>query len=186
MYRTAHQTLTEAGYEHYEISNYAKLSKGMKVNPEAEEDGSRSPYRCRHNLIYWKHDPFLAFGMGATSFACGGRLARPRTLPEYIGWVQRGGRQQELTGFQEEPEDAEGSFGNLVEAFMVGLRMRHGLDLKEVEEEHGSVNLERAMDALTPHMNSGLLEVTGGGRLRLASPEGFLFSNSVLVSLFSL
>jgi putative oxygen-independent coproporphyrinogen III oxidase len=50
MYRTAQQTLTTAGYEHYEISNYAQSGRA-----------------CQHNQVYWKNQPYYAFGMGAAS-----------------------------------------------------------------------------------------------------------------------
>ena len=54
MYRTAQQHLTAAGYDHYEISNYAKPG-----------------YQCRHNRVYWENRSFYGFGMGRNEL-CGG------------------------------------------------------------------------------------------------------------------
>ncbi len=42
----------------------------------------------------------------------------------------------------------------------------------------------RALACLEPHITEKLVELTPGGRIRLSSPQGFLFSNAVLVSLF--
>ncbi|HCF27176.1 MAG TPA: coproporphyrinogen III oxidase, partial [Cyanobacteria bacterium UBA11049] len=50
MYRLAQQTLTRAGFQHYEVSNYAKPG-----------------YQCRHNRVYWENRPYYGFGMGAAS-----------------------------------------------------------------------------------------------------------------------
>ena len=51
MYYLAKDKLNLAGYEHYEISNFAR--------PE---------YRCRHNIIYWKLEPYISLGAGAHSY----------------------------------------------------------------------------------------------------------------------
>lgn len=54
MYRLAATTLTAAGYDHYEISNYA-----------------RPGYTCRHNQVYWRNNPYYGFGMGAPAMFMG-------------------------------------------------------------------------------------------------------------------
>ncbi|MDY7021626.1 MAG: radical SAM family heme chaperone HemW, partial [Cyanobacteriota bacterium] len=51
MYRLAQKMLTQAGYTHYEVSNYAQPG-----------------YECRHNLVYWRCLPYYGFGMGAASY----------------------------------------------------------------------------------------------------------------------
>lgn len=60
-------TLEEAGYCHYEISNYALPGR-----------------ECRHNTAYWLGKPFLGLGSGAHSFIDGKRLANPDEVEEYI------------------------------------------------------------------------------------------------------
>ena len=64
MYRLGRELLAAAGYEHYEISNYA-----------------RPGYQCRHNLIYWQMLPFYGFGMGAASDWGTGRFFSPPHAP---------------------------------------------------------------------------------------------------------
>ena len=71
MYQMGQQVLTSAGYEHYEISNYAQRG-----------------HQCRHNRVYWENRPYYGFGMGAASYVEGKRFTRPRKTQEYYQWVQ--------------------------------------------------------------------------------------------------
>ena len=58
---------SQAGYEHYELSNYALPG-----------------HQCRHNLTYWSGSrPFYGFGLGAASCLEGRRASRPRTMDRY-------------------------------------------------------------------------------------------------------
>lgn len=56
----------QAGYEHYELSNYALPG-----------------HACAHNLMYWHSRPFYGFGLGAASLLGGQRLSRPRAMSQY-------------------------------------------------------------------------------------------------------
>jgi oxygen-independent coproporphyrinogen-3 oxidase len=56
---------------HVQISNYAKPG-----------------HRSRHNQVYWKCQPYYAFGLGAASYTRGRRFSRPRGMQEYESWVQ--------------------------------------------------------------------------------------------------
>lgn len=67
MYRDACDTLCRAGFEHYEISNFAR--------PGA---------RCRHNLHYWNNDRYFGFGVSAYSFDGRSRFGSGRDLDAYI------------------------------------------------------------------------------------------------------
>ena len=62
--------LSEAGYLHYEISNWAK------------KDNKRD-YQCRHNVQYWQGEPYLGFGVGAHGYARGVRTANVKSIGEY-------------------------------------------------------------------------------------------------------
>ncbi|HEY9667943.1 MAG TPA: radical SAM family heme chaperone HemW [Coleofasciculaceae cyanobacterium] len=179
MYRMAQQVLTSAGYEHYEISNYALPG-----------------HQCRHNRVYWENRLYYGFGMGAASYVEGQRFTRPRTRREYYAWVQQfidaGGV---LEGPELSVEDV------LLETLMLGLRLAQGLSLSTLSQQFGEKTLKQIWMALHPYYCKGWVELIGinakaiywgdaqslpaFGYLRLSDPEGFLFSNTVLANLFS-
>ena len=179
MYRTAQQILTSAGYDHYEISNYALPS-----------------HQCRHNRVYWENRPFYGFGMGAASYVQGYRFTRPRTRKEYYLWVKK---LMEVDGVLDCPKTPAEDI--LLETLMLGLRLAEGLNLSILNQQFGEATLEKIWVCLQPHYRHGWVEVldTEGqavelqeasrlpitGKLRLTDPEGFLFSNTVLADLFA-
>lgn len=67
MYELADHVLTDAGYEQYEISNWAFPGR-----------------ECRHNLQYWMGDPYLGFGAGAHGYAAGYRYSNVLAIRQYI------------------------------------------------------------------------------------------------------
>ena len=66
LYAIALDTLTQAGYEHYEISNFA-----------------RAGHRCEHNANYWRNGDYLGLGVGAASYLDGERAVHTRDLEVY-------------------------------------------------------------------------------------------------------
>ena len=160
MYRQAQKILTQAGYGHYEISNYA-----------------RQGYQCRHNRVYWENRPYYGFGMGAASYVNKQRFNRPRTRAEYYDWVEKGAVVDSL------PLDWEDV---LLEKLMLGLRLAEGVSLGEIKEEFGEEIVEKIFVCLEPYFQKGWVDFCAGktGHLRLTDPEGFLFSNTVLADLF--
>ncbi len=166
MYRLAQQTLTAAGYEHYEISNYAL--------PNA---------RCRHNLTYWRNLPYYGFGMGAASYVGGDRFTRPRKTQEYYQWIAAGCKWQ-VTPLTEEDR--------FLETLMLGLRLTQGIDLRAIAAEFGGERLARLRDCVRRYQACGWVEAIASVEspavdewLRLADPEGLLFSNTVLAEIFN-
>ncbi|MBW4630420.1 MAG: radical SAM family heme chaperone HemW [Iphinoe sp. HA4291-MV1] len=157
MYRMAQEILTGAGYEHYEISNYAQPG-----------------HQCRHNRVYWENRPYYGFGMGAASYVEGKRFTRPRKTKEYYQWVQDGGVIDcEVTS----PDEV------LLETLMLGLRLAEGVSLVVLVERFGEEKVEKIHECLQPYFEKGWVEVVQG-KLRLSDPDGFLFSNVVLAGLF--
>ena len=179
MYELAQEILTSAGYEHYEISNYALPG-----------------HQCRHNRVYWENRPYYGFGMGAASYVQGCRFTRPRTRREYYAWVQQ---LIEAGGVVDCPKTPKADI--LLETLMLGLRLAEGLSLSALTQQFGEKTLEQIWTALQPHYRQGWVEVVGHhqevielhssqilptvGQLRLSDPQGFLFSNTVLADLFS-
>jgi putative oxygen-independent coproporphyrinogen III oxidase len=164
MYRIAQQNLTAAGYDHYEISNYAK--------PD---------YQCRHNLTYWHNLPYYAFGMGAASNLDDRRFTRPRKTQEYYQWIADG------CNWKEAPNtSAEDRF---LETLMLGLRLSRGVSLRSIESEFGIDKVTSLLKCLERYQRSGWVEIvtveSGDRWLKLSDPEGLLFSNVVLTEIFS-
>jgi putative oxygen-independent coproporphyrinogen III oxidase len=174
MYRIAHHTLTAAGYEHYEISNYAKPG-----------------FQCRHNRVYWENRPFYGFGMGATSYLNGDRFPRPRQIEAYDHWAKA-----LASGLPEsaaiDPQEL------LLDTLMVGLRLAEGLSITDLSDQFGTNLIHQVLQTVQRYLAVGwveMLDAQGNSlteltdlatvqRLRLTTPEGFMFSNVVLVELF--
>lgn len=171
MYRLTQQLLTEAGYEHYEVSNYA-----------------RAGYQCRHNRVYWENQPYYGFGMGAASYVNGKRFTRPRTRREYYAWLEAG-------AIIDTPTISAKDW--LLETLMLGLRLAEGISLSQFDPS----TLDRMKVCLRSFHSRGWVEVINKqqqvisldnidasskstNRLRLSDPEGFLFSNTILAALF--
>ncbi|GFH24094.1 activating signal cointegrator 1 complex subunit 3 isoform B [Haematococcus lacustris] len=87
MFAGATLTLRRAGYEHYEVSNYALPG-----------------HRCRHNQVYWAGAPYYAFGLGAASYLEGRRFSRPAAMKAYMQWVQEQQPGGPLPGAHSAPE----------------------------------------------------------------------------------
>ncbi|TAG57917.1 MAG: coproporphyrinogen III oxidase [Oscillatoriales cyanobacterium] len=195
MYRLAQEILTDAGYEHYEISNYA-----------------RPGYQCQHNRVYWENRPYYGLGMGAASYVEGRRLTRPRKTQEYYQWVrnlsettsaataQLGGETQTDIHPAIEPNFQVSDNDVLLETLMLGLRLAEGVSLSALTEKFTQQTVDQIWHCLQPYWRQGLVEIVNAGaiatlaegeklllsgNLRLSDPEGFLFSNTILADLFS-
>lgn len=179
MYRAAQHILTTNGFQHYEISNYAKPG-----------------YQCRHNCVYWENRPFYGFGMGATSYLGDERFARPRKTWEYYEWVEKSGKETEKKaegGGQPFDRVFPPPNPDLLDTVMLGLRLAAGLNLAELAETFGAEAIARLWQCLQPFMKKGWVTINPeppadqqpiAGNLKLTDPEGFLFSNQVLTAIF--
>ncbi len=108
-YLLTHQILMAAGYEHYEISNFAKPG-----------------FRAKHNSVYWKGEEYLAFGPGASGFSDGVRYSVPADTVEFCRTEGR------LAPIIEEYIDREEARR---EAVLLGLRLSDGIDLSLLPSE---------------------------------------------------
>src|SRR6266481_355937 len=152
-YEMAQESLGAAGYHHYEISNWAKPG-----------------FESRHNLKYWRREPYLGFGAGAHSFSGAERWANAHDAATYVNAIQSGclpvERQERLT-----VESA------LEEELFLGLRQLDGIDVARIERMYG-VALAGRFDPLA---SAGLVE-REGGVVRVA-PGRLSVSNEVFVEL---
>ena len=152
-YETACSVLGSEGYEHYEISNWA-----------------RPGFASRHNLKYWRREAYLGFGAGAHSFSGKERWANAHDAAAYVTAIQSG----KLPMEQHEVVTAESA---LEEELFLGLRQLQGIDLGRIEREYG-VELTKRFARLD---SSGLIE-RDGNVVRLA-PGRVSASNEVFVEL---
>jgi len=152
-YEMAQEALGAAGYHHYEISNWAKPG-----------------FESKHNLKYWRREPYLGFGAGAHSFSGTERWANAHDAAGYVAAVQNG----RLPVEQHEKLTAESA---LEEELFLGLRQLDGIDLGRIEQEYG-VTLAGKFDPLAL---AGLVK-REGSLVRLA-PERLSVSNEVFVEL---
>ena len=162
MYRLTQKTLTAAGYEHYEVSNYALPG-----------------YQCRHNRVYWKNQPYYGFGMGAAGYVSGRRFSRPRTRREYYAWLEAGAI---VDAPQTDPTDY------ILETLMLGLRLADGVDLtfdrQTVKKIWSCLKPYRDRGWIEVGNDAKIDSVNIPKTVRLSDPEGFLFSNTILAALF--
>ncbi len=153
MYLAAIDTLTAAGYEHYEVSNLA-----------------RPGHRCQHNETYWTGGQYFAAGPGAARFIAGRRETNHRSTTTYIQRVLAGQSpvaESETLG----PEDAAR------ERLVFALRRLEGIDLATFAAVTGYSATELGGAALARFVELGLLQQTGK-RLSLTR-EGLLVSDAI-------
>lgn len=160
MYRQTKKRLALAGYERYEISNYA-----------------RPGYECRHNVGYWTRVPYVGLGLGAASFYEGERFSNVRDLARYISLLKEGQGTGLRAPWQEERQTV-GEREAMEEFMFLGLRLTAGIGesdfqrvfARKIGQVYGTV-----LGRLT---SQGLLEkTTNGWRL---SEWGLDVSNRVL------
>ena len=151
------QWLQEAGYEHYEVSNFAKRG-----------------FRSRHNSAYWKGKPYLGLGPSAHSYNGQARRSNIANNNQYITGIndRNPAREEEqLTPSQQ-----------LNEFIMISLRTMEGIDLDHVEEQWGLAQRNRIEFALAKFSAAGLVR-TDGKQLQLTN-EGMLRADGIASALF--
>lgn len=124
-----------AGYEHYEISNFALIdgagaAEGLAPGfGESGRDTNLSPYRAYHNSLYWNMDDYIGLGLGASGFVNGSRYRNLTDKDEYLRAIAEG----RLPVMEEHSNTA---FDNISEAVFTGLRRREGITYREAAEAY--------------------------------------------------
>lgn len=158
-YEMAENMLGEAGYSHYEISNWAK------------ED-----FRCRHNLVYWLCQPYIGAGAAAHSYIAGHRLSNTCDLDKYIKYYSR------VNSFPEEIFELNEEIKpdlQLAEAIILGLRLCEGVNIDAFKEKFQVNLINHYNKPIEEMIETGLLEHSGRN-LRLTS-RGRLLGNEVFL-----
>lgn len=151
MYEALTETLRNAGYLHYEISNYAKAG-----------------FECRHNLKYWQDREYIGFGLAAHSYYGKKRYSNPTSFSEYFSlsageYIQT----EEIT-----PAD------NAYEYAMMHLRLSNGFSLSEYKRRFSTDFLLGREAFIFEITRAGYMKIDND-RIRLTE-KGFYVSNEIL------
>ena len=154
MYRILVDELQAAGYEHYEISNFALPG-----------------YRSRHNSSYWNDTPYLGLGAAAHSYDGKARRYNPHDLQQYISKIMSG----ESAVEQEELSQWE----RYDERVMLGLRTAYGVDADRLRQDFGDEVWQHFVNEASRHIDRGNLHVVDGNRYVLTR-DGIMLSDTVI------
>ncbi len=154
MYHTAADHLEQAGFEHYEISNFSKPG-----------------FSCRHNLNYWEYGQYLGLGPAAWSFIGNRRYHTVTDVEEYSTLLLAG----ESAHTEADIIDRAKASTEMV---MLAARTRQGLELERYERSFGTDAAAHIVRNSVPLQAAGLME-QNEGRLRLTR-RGFLIANEAL------
>ena len=150
MYELMLDRLAAAGYEQYEISNFA-----------------RPGFESRHNSKYWTLDPVFGFGVSAHSFDGRQRYANERDTAKYVAMIES----KKTTEVMREDIDLASEY------VFLGLRLESGIDLRKFSDRFGYDLAEKYRHELQSLAEEGLTDMNGIN-LRLTR-KGKLFSNEV-------
>lgn len=173
MYEYAARRLAQAGFQQYEISNWAR------------QDSLGGLLSCRHNLQYWRLQPYLGFGAGAHGYAQGVHTSNVLSPAVYIQRLQSAGAA--TSSFPRSPANSAAEQPPLEERMgewmMMGLRLTvEGVALQTFEQRFGQALLAVYRRPVERLIGLGLLEWSGAGQERLRlSERGRLLGNQVFI-----
>lgn len=160
-YQAVVNTLSEAGYIRYEVSNFAKPG-----------------FVCKHNLTYWTRNEYLGLGVSAHSYIDGVRFFNTENLQSYCQCLETKNKAPvssvtKLTTAEKKEE-----------AVMLSLRTNEGLSTKAYEEEFHENFLAKHKNQLASFIKLGLLTIDREGNIK-ATAKGFLVLNKLILELCS-
>ena len=156
MHDTLVAMLTQAGFEHYEISNFA-----------------RPGYRSRHNSSYWNFTPYLGLGAAAHSFDGSTRRYNPSSIKEYVTALGNGATacvEEHLEWWERYDEEV-----------MVRLRTCDGIDTALIAQRYGDKARNHLLTQAQPFIDQQLLGLKDG-TLTL-TPQGIMLSDTIIRNL---
>lgn len=191
MYYVLADSLTAAGFEHYEISNFARKMTGRQADtlnahsqsashkpqsPEGILPYTASGFRSLHNSGYWHGIPYIGLGASAHSYDIRSRRWNVSDIMEYMESIERG----ELP--YEREILATGTRYN--DTVMTALRTCEGIDLKHIETAFGTKYKEHLLRNAQKNIVLGNL-IIENDRIRL-SRKGIYISDGITADLFIL
>ena len=170
MYDTLIDRLSEAGYEQYEISNFAKLKvQTSKFKVQSPKFKVQSPFRSQHNSSYWHNVPYIGIGASAHSYGNDKRSWNIADTKAYITAIE-----EDRLPCEEEIIDADTHYNDMI---MTALRTCEGINLTTLSAEYRTYLMRLAQ----PSIEQGLLKEDDGW-LRLTR-NGIYVSDSVMSDL---
>ena len=170
MYEMAMDRLSEAGYEHYEISNWAKPG-----------------FRSRHNLAYWLNQPYLGVGPGAHSSMMGRRFANMKSPRRYISAIASANSSDDVSVTPIDAGEIAVDFVEstsfemaMSETMMLGMRLSEGMVKSEFERRFGISMGDVYGQEISKLVSTGLIK-DDGDRIVLTR-QGKLLGNNVFES----
>ncbi len=157
MFERLIDVLAAHGYEHYEISNFARAGR-----------------YARHNTSYWQGIPYLGLGAAAHSYDGRCRRVNPLSLPAYMRAIN-----ENRVAYAEECETFDMLYN---ERILTSLRTCWGLDVKRLETDFGPERTQYCLEQARPHIEAGRLAFADG-RLRITR-AGLFTSDDVMSDLF--
>ena len=158
MYNLLIDKLKNAGYEHYEISNFAKPG-----------------FRSRHNSSYWHNIPYLGVGAAAHSYNLISRQWNISNLTKYIESIENG-----IIPAEKETLSTDTKFDDYV---MTSLRTCDGIDLEYIKTNFSEKHHEYLRKESEPHIKNGLLEYTDNQKRLKLTRKGIFLSDSIMSDL---
>lgn len=138
-FMTTSKILTDAGYIHYEVSNFARTDS----------------FKSRHNIKYWRHAPYLGLGPAAHSFLDSRRWWNKADIKTYLNAVGEG----------KKPVDKSESLSMdqlALESLFLSMRTKDGIHLQQYKNRFGVDILVDKKQVIDELMKNGLLELKDG------------------------
>jgi oxygen-independent coproporphyrinogen-3 oxidase len=156
MYFALMDEAEKSGFDHYEISNWA-----------------RPGYESRHNMKYWTGAPYWAFGVSAAGYNGETRWSNTRNIHEYLEKIEGGESPiAELTILDDEDRQSENLF--------LRLRLKSGVDLREHRQQFGVNVLDRYRHEFERLREAGLVELNNENLV--ISRKGKVLANEVFAA----
>lgn len=152
MYEEVIKSLKELGYQHYEISNFA-----------------RKGYMSKHNQIYWKNQEYYGFGMGASGYLNNVRYYNEDKVNRYIEQIN-------LNRYPIKNKDIITIDEKIKEEFLLGLRLIDGVSIKSVNEKYNIEIFEHFYKQFEYLHNKGWITIAD--RIKLTN-NGLFYGNEV-------
>jgi oxygen-independent coproporphyrinogen-3 oxidase len=150
--------LLSQGFEHYEVSSFAKPG-----------------FQSKHNKAYWQRKPYKGFGLGACSFDGNQRLQNEKNLLKYITTLQEPHASVEISNETITPEQKR------IEVIMLGLRRITGVSHEEIMDGLSETEKKEKNELLLQLQSEQLIAAVDDRYI--LSPRGLVVENEIITKL---